>query len=80
MSQRYDDRFSHYMEPIQPRSETMSIPELEPRCGSWIVLNAGKPMIETFERNTADQCALMGFEVVTALQWLQRFNKSVRES
>jgi hypothetical protein len=23
MSQRYDDRFSHYMDPIQPRSETM---------------------------------------------------------
>lgn len=52
--------------------------------GSWIVLEVatGKPYIETFNRTTADRYSDTEltegrFEVVPALQWLQRYNKAV---
>ncbi len=55
-------------------------PELPHGCGSWIVVSreTGKPVLETFERRTADAINTEKYEVLTALAWLQRFNRSVQ--
>lgn len=55
------------------------IPELEPHCGSWVVVSrvTGKPVLETFSRRTAEAINQVAYEVLTAAQWLGRFNRSV---
>lgn len=57
-----------------------TIPELEPVCGSWIIVSraTGKPVLETFARAVAEAVNQDKYEVLTALQWLQRFNRSVK--
>ena len=52
------------------------IPELEPRCGSWIVVDrdTGRAVLETFSRRTAEAVNQQRYRVVTALQWLQSLN------
>lgn len=55
------------------------IPELEPSCGSWIVVKNGKPICETFERSSAEEYDRFGYQVYTTLQWLQHYNRSIRE-
>lgn len=52
------------------------IPELEPHCGSWIIVSkdSGKPVFETFNRKTASAVNQSRYEVLTAAQWLGRFN------
>ena len=59
----------------------MSAPELERHCGSWIVVSraTGKPVLETFERRTADAINTDKYEVLTALQWLVRFNQEASQ-
>jgi len=58
----------------------MGVPPLEPHCGSWIIVSraTGKPVLETFERRTALAINQERYEVLTALQWLSRFNSSTK--
>ena len=58
----------------------MSIPPLEPHCGSWIIVSraTGKPVLETFERRIALAVNQERYEVLTALQWLSRLNSFSR--
>jgi hypothetical protein len=48
---------------------------------SWIIVSreTGKPVLETFSSRTADAVDRARYEVLTALQWLQRFNAGLRE-
>ena len=48
---------------------------------SWIIVSraTGKPVLETFSSRTAGAVDRARYEVLTALQWLQRFNATVRE-
>ena len=58
----------------------VQIPELEPRCNSWVVVRkaTGEPVFETFERATLERLNPDKAEVYTALQWLQKFNASLK--
>jgi hypothetical protein len=50
-------------------------------CGSsWIVVSreTGKPVFETFSQRIAGKVNLARYEVLTALEWLQRFNASLK--
>ncbi len=56
-------------------------PDLEPHCGSWIIVDAGEPVVETWSRDYADRIAgreMPGVEVLTAAQWLGRLNASIK--
>jgi len=55
---------------------TASVPELEPHCGSWIVVSrdSGTPVFETFTRSVAERVNQTKYEVLTAAQWLGRLN------
>jgi hypothetical protein len=57
-----------------------TIPQLEPHCGSWIAVDraTGVPVLETFNRDTAAAINQSRYEVLTAAQWLARFNRAVR--
>lgn len=57
----------------------MPIPELEHHCGSWIIVRraTGLPVLETYSREVASAVNAERYEVLTALQWLARFNKSL---
>jgi hypothetical protein len=59
-----------------------AIPDLESNCGSWVVVSraTGKPVLETFERRTAEAINQSAYEVLTTLQWLVRLNRSIKES
>lgn len=50
------------------------IPELEPHCGSWTVVDRDtqKPVLETFNRKIAEAINQKRYEVLTTLQWLAR--------
>jgi predicted alpha/beta hydrolase len=52
----------------------VAIPELEDRCGSWVVVRDGKAVRETFVREFAEIAQGEGYEVLTAMQWLGRVN------
>ena len=56
------------------------IPDLEPNCGSWIIVSreTGDSVFETFQRGVAEKINQEKYEVLTALQWLQRFNARVK--
>jgi hypothetical protein len=47
---------------------------------SWIIMSraTGRPVLETFSSRTAGAVDRARYEVLTALQWLQRFNASVK--
>jgi hypothetical protein len=49
---------------------------------SWIVIdrNTGLPVCETFNQAIAAKINEARYEVLPALQWLQRFNASVKPS
>ena len=55
---------------------TALVPELEPHCGSWIVVSrdSGAPVFETFTRSMAERVNQTKYEVLTAAQWLGRLN------
>jgi hypothetical protein len=57
------------------------IPELEPHCGSWVVVDreTGESVLETFSKRLAESINQNRYEVVTALQWLHRFNGRARD-
>ena len=57
-----------------------SIPELCDRCNSWVIVDDGRPVIETWDRTYAQSIAdraMPGVVIYTALQWLQHFNARV---
>lgn len=57
-----------------------AVPDLEPHCGSWIVVSraTGEAVLETYERDTAERINQEAYEVLTAHQYLVRFNEAVR--
>lgn len=60
----------------------MLIPQLESYCGSWIIVSrkTGLPVMETFSRWTALAINQSAYEVLTAHQWLVRFNKMIKNA
>jgi hypothetical protein len=56
-------------------SETSAIPELEPRCGSWVVTSPDGAVSEFFERANAEIAAQCGYRVETAAGYLARINR-----
>ena len=57
-----------------------TVPELEPHCGSWVIVDrsTGEAIHETFQRSVAEKVNEVRFEVLTAHQWLVRFNESLK--
>lgn len=57
------------------------IPELEHHCGSWVVCNraSGAVVFETFHRKTAERVNQDKYSVETAVQYLSRLNRKIRE-
>lgn len=57
----------------------MPVPDLEPHCGSWIIIDpdTGAAVCETFYRETARRADANGFTVITAAQHLASFNRNV---
>lgn len=67
-------------ETAEPSAATPSnIPALEPHSGSWVVVSkeTGEPVFETFNADTAGKVNQEKYEVLTAQQWLGRFNRRV---
>lgn len=62
-------------------NQTQTVPDLEPYCGSWIVVSreTGKAVLEIYTRNTAERINQEKYEVLTTSQWLIRFNQMVRQ-
>lgn len=56
------------------------IPPLEPHCGSWIIVRraTGEPVLETFERTTAERVNQTAYAVFTAARWLGAMNKAIK--
>lgn len=58
----------------------MPAPELEPHCGSWVIVQRTTRNVvrETFSKALADRVAdnEPQFEVLTTAQWLAEFNTS----
>jgi hypothetical protein len=57
-----------------------NIPELCDRCNSWIIVDNGQPVIETWSRDYVQTIAnsqMPDVVIYTALQWLQHFNAKV---
>ena len=50
------------------------IPDLEPRCGSWIASKDGLAVAEVWTREDAEKLAHMGYKIMTAMQWLVSLN------
>lgn len=61
-------------------NQTQTVPNLEPYCGSWIAVSraTGKAVFETYSRKTAEKINQEKYEVLTAYQWLVRFNQTVK--
>lgn len=61
---------------------TVRAPELEPHCGSWVVVQrtTRDAVAEIWDRAKADRIAQTepNFEVLTAAQYLAEFNYRVR--
>lgn len=57
----------------------MTLPELEPYCGSWIVVDrkTGVAAFETWTRKVAERVNLEKYEVLTAAQWLARVQAQI---
>jgi hypothetical protein len=53
-----------------------------PTSNSWIIVSkkSGQPILETFNKQFADAVNRERYEVLTSLEWLQRFNKQVKEN
>jgi hypothetical protein len=68
---------------VNPNPNARPIPELnDGMSGSWVVVSkeTGKPALETFERKTAEAINQDKYEVLTAHQWLSRYNRLVKEN
>ena len=54
----------------------MTVPSLPHGCGSWIVVRKGTrdAVYETWSRSVAEKVNAERYQVLTALDYLQRFN------
>lgn len=60
---------------------SITIPDLEPHCGSWVVSRENGEVIgELFERATVERFNPDTCIVETAAQYLGRINRKIRES
>ena len=59
----------------------MTIPNLEPHCGSWIVKDraTGVAVMETFQRSVAEKINQSRYQVRTAHQHLVSLNNQPKE-
>jgi hypothetical protein len=75
------EKFGNVPEIAPVTRSNQTIPNLEPFCGSWIVVSreTGNPVLETYSRDTAEKINQEKYEVLTAYQWLMRFNKEVKQ-
>ncbi len=50
-------------------------------CNSWIAVSieTGKPVLETWNTQVAARIDREKYEVLTALEWLHRLNREVKE-
>lgn len=50
-------------------------------CNSWILVSreTGKPLCETWNPKLVARVNTERIEVLTALEWLQRFNRQVKK-
>jgi len=57
----------------------MTVPSLPQGCGSWIVVRKGTldAVYETWSRSVAEKVNADRFQVLTALDYLQRFNAAL---
>ena len=58
-------------------------PAAEPvSCNSWVIVShaTGLPVLETYDRATAEAINRDRYEVLTTYVWLARFNRSIKES
>ena len=56
----------------------MVVPELPERCNSWIVVDNGEAVLETWSRDLVERIAsrnMAGVEIYSALAWLQGLNE-----
>lgn len=55
------------------------IPALEHHCRTWVVVDraTGKPALETSNRKLVERVNQDRYDVLTAVQWLVRFNREV---
>ena len=65
----------------------ITVPELEPHCGSWVVVDVRDPaapvaLCEVVLRATVDRLAELAIpgriEILTAARWLGWFNRAVK--
>lgn len=57
-----------------------NIPELCDRCNSWMIVDNGQPVIETWSRDYVETIAsrdIPNVVIYTSLQWLQHFNTNL---
>ena len=56
------------------------VPDLPRHCGSWIIVrrDTGGAVLETFRREVAERVNAASYEVLTALDYLQRLNAKAR--
>ena len=61
-------------------TKTNPVPDLPHGCGSWIVVRKGTmdSVIELFDRRAAELVNADRYDVLTAADYLARFNASVR--
>jgi hypothetical protein len=60
-----------------------TIPDTCGLCNSWVITQDGKPMIETWSRDFVQTIAdrnMEGVIIYTSLQWLQHFNRSLKQA
>jgi len=57
----------------------MTVPALPHGCGSWIVVRKGTldAVYETRSRSVAEKINTERYQVLTALDYLQRFNAAI---
>ena len=57
----------------------MTVPSLPHGCGSWIVVRKGTldAVYETWSRSAAEKVNAERYQVLTALDYLQRFNAAL---
>ena len=56
------------------------VPPLPPGCGSWVIVRKGtlQPVLETFNALIVARINQASYEALTALDYLQRLNASLR--
>lgn len=58
----------------------MKVSALDHYSGSWIIVNraTGQAVLETYQQSVAEKVNQSKYEVLTALQYLVRFNKEAQ--